>query len=89
MNELLPILGGLLLGVVLQRAHSLRTRLLFGGISAIIVGAVATIVSGEYLISWGFLLVDIPLVAVSAAAAYFGTRTLSVRIRTWRGRPGQ
>jgi hypothetical protein len=28
-------------------------------------------VSGEYLISWSFLLIDIPLVAVSAAAGLF------------------
>jgi hypothetical protein len=34
------------------------------------------LVNGEYLISWSFLLIDIPLVAVSAAAGLFVTHRL-------------
>jgi len=42
----------------------------------------ATVVSGEYLISWSFLLIDIPLVAVSSAAGLFVTHRLR-----WARRP--
>jgi hypothetical protein len=45
-------------------------------------GVLATVVSGEYLISWSFLLIDIPLVAVSAAAGLFVTHRLR-----WARRP--
>jgi hypothetical protein len=39
-------------------------------------GVLATVLSGEYLISWSFLLIDIPLVAVSAAASLYVTHRL-------------
>jgi hypothetical protein len=45
-------------------------------------GVLATVVSGEYLISWSFLLIGIPLVAVSAAAGLF----VADRLR-WARRP--
>jgi hypothetical protein len=39
-----------------------------GAILAIILGSLATIISGEFRIGWEFLLIDIPLVALTAAA---------------------
>lgn len=67
-QELVPIASGLLLGSLLGLLHpSLRWRV--GLIMAIALGVLATVVSGEFRLSWAFLLVDIPLVALSAAAA--------------------
>ena len=39
-------------------------------ILVVLLGACATIFSREFTVSWAFLLVDIPLVAISAAIAY-------------------
>lgn len=75
MEELLPVASGLVLGAILGLLRpSLRVPV---GVTLIIVlGVVATVASGEYLISWSFLLIDIPLVAVSAAAGLFVTHRL-------------
>ena len=68
-GELLPILSGLLLGSVLRWIRpSLRVRA--GLTLSLTLGAVATIATGEFRSSWGFLLVDIPLVAASAAVGF-------------------
>jgi hypothetical protein len=37
-------------------------------VASILLGTTATIVSGEYKVSWEFLLIDIPLVALSSIA---------------------
>ncbi|MGH3145151.1 MAG: hypothetical protein ACRDTR_05045 [Rubrobacter sp.] len=42
-----------------------------GALLIVAFGVLATVVSGEYLISWSFLLIDIPLIAPSAAASLF------------------
>jgi len=51
-------------------------RLPIGAVLVFALGAYATLASGEYHISWAFLLIDIPLVAASAAITYFGMRCL-------------
>ena len=38
-------------------------RVPMGVALAVALGALATLVSGEYLFSWSFLLIDVPLVA--------------------------
>jgi hypothetical protein len=69
-EELVPIACGLVIGLILGLLRpSLRVPIGVALISAF--GALATLVSGEYLISWSFLLIDIPLVALSAAAGLF------------------
>jgi hypothetical protein len=74
-QELLPIVSGLVIGLILGLVRpSLRVPI---GVALIIAfGVLATVVSGEYLISWSFLLIDIPLVAVSAAAGLFVSHRL-------------
>jgi len=80
-EELLPVMSGLFLGSLLGLLRpSLRVPI--GMVLIIAFGVLATVVSGEYLISWSFLLIDIPLVAVSAAAGLFVTHRLR-----WAGRP--
>jgi hypothetical protein len=49
---------------VLARVPALRRRHLTW-LTAVICGLAATILSGEFRVSWGFVLVDVPLVAVS------------------------
>jgi hypothetical protein len=51
-------------------------RVPIGVVLILTFGALATMVSGEYLISWSFLLIDIPLVAISAGAGLIVTHRL-------------
>jgi len=81
MEEILPIASGLLIGLILGLLRS-SLRVPIGLALIIAFGTLATVVSGEYLISWSFLLIDIPLVAVSAAASLFVTHRLR-----WARRP--
>ncbi len=64
MQELLPIAGGLLCGVLIGLARP-RLRVGAGALVAVALGVIATVVSGEYRIGWEYLLVDMPLVAGS------------------------
>jgi len=80
-EELLPVASGLVIGLILGLLRP-SLRMPVGLISIIAFGVLATVVSGEYLISWSFLLIDIPLVAVSAAACLFVTHRLR-----WARRP--
>ena len=80
-EELLPVASGLVIGLILGLLRpSLRASV--GLVLIIAFGLLATVVSGEYLISWSFLLIDIPLVAVSAAVSLFVTHRLR-----WARRP--
>lgn len=77
--ELFPVACGLATGMIVGLAAP-RARLWVGAVLSIVFGVLATVLSGEYAVSWAFLLIDIPLVAVSATAAYF----LGHRVRTGR-----
>jgi hypothetical protein len=74
-QELLPIASGLCLGSVLGLLRP-TVRIPVGAVLIVTFGVLATLVSGEFLISWSFLLIDIPLVAVSAAAGLIVTHRL-------------
>lgn len=80
MEELLPVASGLVLGSILGLLRP-SVRVPVGLVLIVALGVAATVVSGEYLISWSFLLIDIPLVAVSAAAGLYVTHRLE-----WAGR---
>jgi uncharacterized membrane protein YeaQ/YmgE (transglycosylase-associated protein family) len=66
-GELLPVLGGLLLGglVFHLRPPGLRLPWLLAG--AVVVGVLASWINGELEISPTFILVDVPLALVGAA----------------------
>jgi hypothetical protein len=68
--EIVPILSGLLLGAFLGWMNP-GSRLRIGLPIALALGFLATVASGEFRISWGFLIEDIPLVGVSAAIGFF------------------
>jgi len=78
MTELFPIVAGLLCGLVLGRLTA-RRRVLVGLAFSVIAGALATVVSGEWRISWAFLLIDIPLVAVYAVVGDLLSRSVALR----------
>ena len=80
MEELFPVASGLIVGGILGLIRP-SMRFWVGAVLAIILGVLATVVSGEYAISWGFLLIDIPLVAISATAGLALVRR--VRLGRW------
>jgi hypothetical protein len=78
-HELFPLASGLLLGALLGLLRpSIRAPV--GIVAAVALGVLATVVSGEFRVSWEFLLFDIPLVAVSAVLGMAAAR----RVRSAR-----
>lgn len=73
MNELMPILSGLIAGGFLALVRP-RIRFLLGFLAAVVLGTAATVVTGEFQKGWEFLLVDIPLVGLCAAAGLLVAR---------------
>src|SRR5690242_16689737 len=65
MQELLPLALGLVLGAALGIMRP-GVRLIVGGGLAILLGVLVTVVTGEARLSWGYVLVDIPLVGGAA-----------------------
>ena len=78
MTELFPIVAGLLCGLVLGSLTA-RRLVLVGLAFSVVAGVLATVVSGEWRISWAFLLIDIPLVAVSAVVGDLLSRSVVLR----------
>jgi hypothetical protein len=72
-QELLPLLSGFTVGVALSLVRpSLRAPV--GVTLAVALGIFATFVTGEFETSWGFVLIDVPLVGLAAACGLVGTR---------------
>jgi hypothetical protein len=80
MDELFPIVSGVVLGIVVARVRpSLRPWV--GIALSIALGLAATALSGELAIGWEYLLVDIPLVALSAGVSFTLARMAVLRLR--------
>jgi hypothetical protein len=86
-QELLPFVSGLLLGSLLGLLRPSR-RFWVGAILTLVSGVLATFASGEFQISWAFLGIDIPLVAVSAAVGLVGMNAFRNSRRTIPGKQG-
>lgn len=80
MQELIPLTCGLVAGAFLALARP-SIRLPLGVLLAVVFGVSATIVTGEFKISWGYLLLDIPLVALSAAVGLRAVPLLRGKMR--------
>lgn len=65
MNELFPIAGGLLAGLI-AGTRSRRTRFLVSIVLGSVAGVTATLATGEYRVGWYFFLIDAAL-AIGAA----------------------
>jgi hypothetical protein len=81
MQELFPFACGLLLGVTLGFVRP-AIRLPLGAGLAIVLGVLATVISGEFELSWGYLVFDIPLVGLAAFLGFMSARHL--RPAPWR-----
>jgi hypothetical protein len=55
-------------------------------ILAIALGVMATVVTGEAAVSWAFVLIDVPMVAVAASVGFLVARGLE-RVG-WKARRG-
>lgn len=84
--EVLPVAGGLAVGCVARYAYQ-RTRHLSVGLRGFYAAAVlliaicATVLSGEFRLSWGFLVDDLLLASLSACGAFLVTGLVA----SWRG----
>jgi 1,4-dihydroxy-2-naphthoate octaprenyltransferase len=70
MGEIFPLVAGALIGLLVSRIAAIRTRWIVSTILTLLAGAAATVLSGEAAESWAFVLVDIGLVAVTAAIVW-------------------
>jgi hypothetical protein len=75
MQELIPLAYGLVLGAGLGLLRP-SLRLLLGVPLIIALGVLATVVTGEFRVSWSYLLIDIPLVGVASAVGILAGRRL-------------
>jgi hypothetical protein len=75
-EELFPVACGLALGGLLGLLRG-SLRLPVGAALAVALGVLATVVSGEFRLSWGYLLVDVPIVAVAAGVGLVAIRWLA------------
>ncbi|MFN3337835.1 MAG: hypothetical protein ACK42I_10095 [Thermomicrobium sp.] len=81
MGEILPISAGVVVGLLCWRIASVRLRTAALVILSVIFGALASLLTGELALTWGFLLIDIPLVFLVAV----GTSLLLTRlVGAWR-----
>jgi hypothetical protein len=79
MQELIPLLSGFAMGVALGAIRP-SLRLSIGASLAIVLGVLATVVTGEFKTSWAFVLIDVPLVAVSAVCGLAVSRPAARRM---------
>jgi len=75
MQELIPVLCGLALGAGLGALRP-GIRLVVGAIFSVVIGVLATVITGEFKSTWGYVLIDIPLVAGTAFLGLAVTRQL-------------
>ena len=68
MHELLPIVAGVVTGLLVERLRSANLRVMVVVVLSLIYGVAASYISGELLISWSFILVDMAFVMLAALA---------------------
>ena len=78
MPELFPIACGIAAGTLVGYLRP-ALRLPAGALLSIVLGTLATVISGEATVSWAFLAIDIPQVAICAAAANVLVRRARIR----------
>ena len=86
MNEMLPIALGLASGA-LMGTLTMRRGLAAWLVLSVLLGIAATVLTGEWHVSWAFLLIDIPLVACAALVGHLVARSAAGRwLTAHRGR---
>jgi hypothetical protein len=71
MDELVPVILGCLFGVTIWRGSKGPMRLLLSIAAVVVSGAAATVLSGEYVESWVYLLLDFGEAAFGLAAGFW------------------
>jgi hypothetical protein len=67
MDELVPVILGVVLGAIIWRSTTGQIRLALGICAVVVSGASATVLSGEYLDSWIYILLDLGEAALGLA----------------------
>jgi hypothetical protein len=67
MNEVFPVLAGVVVGLAIYHVTSTRLRILMLAVSSLVFGTVASFVSGELAIDWVYLVIDAGQVLVAAS----------------------
>ena len=88
MEELVPVILGVVLGALIGRSTTGPTRIVLSIAAVLVSGAAATILSGEYVESWGYLLLDFGEAALGLAIGFvIAHRLLSGRTTPSARRP--
>lgn len=66
MDEVFPILAGVALGLVMWRANARRFRAWLLSLCSLIIGAVASWISGELVVSYWYVVPDFMQVLLAA-----------------------
>ena len=67
MNEVFPIVAGVLSALLVWEYVPVRFRAFALGACGVVFGAVAALISGELFVSWVFLVIDTTLVLLATA----------------------
>jgi hypothetical protein len=78
-NEIVPVYFGVVLALVCEAVPGRTARRVTWVLASVVGGVTATVVTGEYKISWEFVLIDVPIVALTAVATRFAVRALARR----------
>ena len=78
MDELVPVILGLILGALIWRSTAGYARLALSVLAVLASGVIATLVSGEYAVSWIYVLLDLGEAAAGLAAGFM------IANRVWR-----
>jgi hypothetical protein len=70
MEELVPVILGVVLGALIGRSTTGRTRIVLSIAAMLVSGAAATVLSGEYAESWVYLLLDFGEAALGLAVGF-------------------
>ena len=70
MEELVPVILGVVLGALIGWSTTGRTRILLSVAAVFVSGAAATVLSGEYLDSWVYILFDLGEAALGLALGF-------------------
>jgi hypothetical protein len=67
MNEVFPLVAGLVVGLLVQKVRTTWLKVVTLVILCMLFGVIASYISGELAVSWGFLSVDATIVWLGAA----------------------
>ena len=86
MHEVFPIASGIAVAVLTQRLTAPRLRLAALVVLSLLVGFLASLISGELTLSWGFIWVDALLVLFAAGVTLALTTAWQRRAGLFSGR---